>query len=527
MANEYSRSVRGLVRGAVVLMVARVAMMAMGLLQTILIARWFGASVMVDVFFVAIAVPVMFLGVVETNLSLAFTPLFVELEESGKSDDAWVLAATLLKKGTLLVGLYMVATIVLAAPLASILAPGFTPEAKQELAFMIRCISPLALSMFVSATLVSLCFVRGAFALPGATYLVSSACPLMALYFLNRVIGIYALPIGLVVGSVLGVVMLFPQFGLGHPVFRTPTDIRHPAVRRFGKLIALRTAATSLMQVNVAVDGAFASTVAPGHVAHLAYASRVLMAMRRILVVPLGRSLMPALSRAAARGDLQSVRSMVIASTQLLGFFIIPVFAFLIGFSEEVVRMVLGSGAFSEAAVRYTAVALMLYGLGALSAVLNPILTATHFALRDSVSPLKISIVGAVLNVLMNIICLRILATGGIALATSLVMTAASVMLWRSLGKLSGRLDLRAVGLAFARALAGSLALVAVARVVYAQVSLDGLHPVFRILVAFMSGGLAYLTVQLVLGRGQLRQLRSVIRQGKASTGTGVPPSAE
>ena len=112
MKDKQEGKVHGVVRGTAVLMAARFAVMLMGMLQTILIARWFGASVMVDVFFVAMVVPVLFLGVVETNLCLAFTPLFVELEESGKADDAWILAATLMKHGALWLGLYVAAGLI-------------------------------------------------------------------------------------------------------------------------------------------------------------------------------------------------------------------------------------------------------------------------------------------------------------------------------------------------------------------------------------------------------------------------------
>ncbi len=524
MENDRKGKVRGVVRGTAVLMLARVAMMLMGMVQTILIARWFGASFMVDVFFVAMVVPVLFLGVMETNLSLAFTPLFVELEESEKPDDAWVLAATLMKRGALLVGIYSAVSLLFASPLASMLAPGFTPQAHLELIRMIRILSPLGLLMFISATLASLCFVSGAFVLPGLTYLVNAGCPLLALLLWHRTLGVYALPVGLLTGSVLGVLMLLPRFGWRHPVFRTPTNMKHPAVRVFGKSMALRTAASSLMQVNVVVDGAFASTLAPGHVAYLAYASRILLALRRLVMFPMGRSLMPTLSRAVARGDYGTIQRIITGATRLLGLCIIPVFGFVIAFSEDIVRIIFASGAFSDDAVHFTSIALTFYALGAFSAVLNPVLTATHFAFRDSISPLKISLFGAVLNVVLNAIGIRLLSSGGIALATSLVMTVTSVMLWRSVGRMSGNPDLRVVVLSVGRVLFGTLVMVIVSRGVYGLVPFPGgVHPVLSLLTAFVSGGAVYAVLQVALGWKELRQLRGILKASGRRKGT-TPP---
>ena len=515
MPNDHASAVRGVFRGAAVLVVARVLTMALGLVQTVLVARWFGATTAADVFFVASAVPFLFLGVVESNLGFAFTPMFVGLEQAGKTDDAWVMAATLFKKGALFVGLYMVGTVVLAGPLAAVLAPGFTPEAKRELVLMIRCISPLSLLMFVSAVLTSLCFVRGAFLLPGATYLLGSATPLVALCLLRDRLGIYALPLGLVLGSALGIAILFPKFGIRHPMFRTRSNLRHPVVREFGRAMALRTAATSLVQVNVAVDGAFASGLAQGHVAYLAYAGRMLTAVRRVLVVPLGRSLMPALSRVAARDDLAGVRRILAGATGILAFFIIPVFVFLMAFSHDVIRLVFASGKFSEEAVHHTAIALMFYAVGAFSAVLNPVLTAAHFALRDSLSPLKVAVAGVFLNALFNFICLRIFqSSAGIALSTSLVAAAASFMLWRSLGRVSGGIPVRIVAVSLGRAFLGALVLVVVARRVHEYFSfLDSHSRLLGILVSFLAGGLAYLGVQLLFGREQLRVVFARLRR--------------
>ncbi len=384
---------------------------------------------------------------------------------------------------------------------------------------MIRILSPLAWLMFVSATLVSLCFVRGVFVLPGLTYLVNAGCPLIALILLRPFFGIYALPVGLVSGSVIGILMLLTRFGRQHPVFCKQTDFRHPAVRKFCKSMALRTAATSLIQANIAVDGAFASTVAPGHVAHLAYASRILLAVRRLVVFPLGRSLMPALSRAVARGDIGTVQRIITGATRLIGLCIIPVFAFLIVFSKEVVQVIFASGAFSDAAVHYTSIALMFYALGALSAVLNPVLTATHFALGDSISPLKITLVGAVLNILLNVICLRLFYTGGIALATSLVMTAVTVMLWRSFSRISGKLKLRPVVLSLGRALLGAVVLALVARYFFDRVALPGyIHPAMHLLISFVLGGAVYVLLQVALGWKELRQLLGMLRARRAGS---------
>jgi len=512
--NTHGESHRRMFKGTAILLASRVVSAVLALLQFVLIARYFGATSTTDAFFVASVVPILFLGLVETNLALTFTPLFVELEQDGKDADAWTLAATLFKGGTLIMILYVLLTMLCAYPLAYVLAPGFDPENRQELAKLILCLAPNALAMFIGSMFATLCFIRGTFILPAITYIIAAALPLLSIVLLHGLLQIYALPVGIVSGSVLTGILLYFRFGHRHPLFRTRIKVSHPAVREMGRLMALRTFATSLAEVNTAVDRIFASRIAPGHVTHLANAHQIVIAVRRLFVVPVGRSAMPVLSRASARGDHAEVRSLVGGIIGFLGFAIIPLFVFLIGFRDEVISLVFARGAFTEAAVEFTASALMFYSIGAFSAVLNPVLTATLFSMRDSLSPLKIVCIGVVLNVLLDYLCILAFSFGGIALATSGVATAASFLLWLSLSRKTGGLNARKTLGSLGRTLLASIVMVAVAKLIDLGVQAHWQPGLFiRVMLCFGAGAIAYIPLQAVFNRKDMRKARATAQQ--------------
>jgi putative peptidoglycan lipid II flippase len=516
-----------LLKGTAILLASRLVAMALGVLQTLLIARYYGASVATDAFFVASAVPVIFLGVVEMSLGLTFTPLFIELEEKGDRASAWTLAATLFKRGGILVVIYMLLTMALARPLAHVLAPGFAPQARWELTRLILCMAPQALAVFVSSVLATMCFIRGAFLLPAVTSVFTAALPTLCMVFLHDRIHIYALPLGVVSGTTLSALLLFTRFGPAHPMFRTASDTSHPAVRQFGRLMLLRTATTSLMQLNTSVDQVFASWVGTGHIAHLAYAQQVVIAARRLFIVPVGRSAMPAMSRAVARGNHQEARSLVEQITAFLGFAIIPIFILLIGFRHEFVRLVFLRGVFTEEAVRYTAIALMFYSLGAFSAVLNPVLTALLFALRDSMSPLKVVSIGVVLNALFNYIGIRLFSFGGIALSTSAVAAVSSCMLWMCLRGRAGELNARRTLGSLGRTGLAALVMLAAAKGVDLGLLADrGLGIPLRLFLSCAAGGVVYLAAQAALNPEVFSRAVSAVRR-RAQRKHRQPPGAE
>ncbi len=507
---------RTLAKGAAILVVARLMSAALGILQVLLISHYFGASLTADAFFVASAVPLIFLGVVESNLGLTFTPLFIELEEKGEASAAWVMAATLFKAGLLLVGGYTLLTMLCALPLAHVLAPGFDGVARRELALLIFCLAPQALAIFVGAVLATMCFIRGAFLLPAAASVAAAAMPCLSLIAWHATLGVYALPLGLVAGAVLAGVLIFPRFGWSHRLFRTPWDLRHPAVKTLGRTILMRTAATSLMEVNTTVDRMFASSIGTGHIAQLSYASRMLVAVRRLFIVPVGRSLMPVLSRAAARGDFAEVRAMVGNVVGVLGVAIIPMFVMVMGFRHEVVSLVFVRGAFDPGSAAFTAQALLLYGLGAFSAILNPVLTATLFAMRDSIAPLRVVTVGVVLNVVCNAAFIWAFGFSGIPLATSTVATVASVLLWRALQQRTGPIAAgKALG-SLGRTLLAAGVMLALAKGADLGLQAQGEYRVFlRLLVAGAVGGVAYSAAQAALNPREFRQAVAMLRRGR------------
>jgi len=101
----------------------------------------------------------------------------------------------------------------------------------------------------------------------------------------------------------------------------------------------------------------------------------------------------------------------------------IPPTFFLFFLAEPLVRLFFERGAFDSKATALTSFVLKMYVIGLFAHAISPVLVRIFYSFKNTVTPLIISAVCIVLNIILNIVLSKFLGASGIALATSIVMT--------------------------------------------------------------------------------------------------------
>lgn len=502
------QSYRRLAKASSLLVVSRVACMCLLLLQTLLMAARFGTGHLADAFLIAETVQYFFLGVLEQNLSFILTPIFIEHREKGDHALAWRIASTLLTVCVLGLLAFVVLLFVFAPLVVALLAPGIRGGSLDTTILLMRILSPLCLLILGNAFLSTLCYAYGRFRLPAWTALISAAGGPVALLLVRGPSAIYALPVGLLIGNAASLLWLWVAFPERRRL-QWSLDVRDPEVRRLAKTAVPRALGVGLVQVNFIVDRFFASLLGAGYIAALYYGMKSVSAPVRLVVGPLGRALMPTLSQDAARREHERIRKLLVTAPVVVAFVVVPAIAFLIVFRYDLLQLVFERQNFDAVSTRLTATAVLFYSLGLVSYFLNPILTGTFFSLQDSMTPLKVSAFATVLNIVLDYVLMQRFAHGGIALATSLVVTVNTVQLWRAIQKRVGVLEtlpvLRSVGRTLLAA--GSMGLICHVGALWMP---DGRTALFRLLylaAALAVGSAAYLGIQGVINRPLVERL--------------------
>ena len=220
-----------------------------------------------------------------------------------------------------------------------------------------------------------------------------------------------------------------PNFRLGHPGVRTALWLLVPVI--IGQAAG---------EVNKLVNILFAFSLGNETVTALQYANRLVQLPLAIFGIAIAASILPSISRAAARADMAEARSMLTHGLRQSYFLICPAVVALIMMSGPIVRLLFQWGHFSPELAHKTAVAAAYYAAGLLFFAWVKILVSGFYALKNTRTPVIIASFSMLLNVALNFAIVRSMGYQGLALSTTVSFGVNFLLLYALLGRKYGRL---------------------------------------------------------------------------------------
>lgn len=398
----------------------------LGFVRDMVTALFLGASFGADAFFVAFRIPNLLRRLfAEGALSAAFIPIYVETLRKEGHGEAERLARVVFTFAALVLAVITAGGIALSPWLVKLIAPGFfTHLEKFQLTVELnRIMFPYIFFISLVALASGVLNAMGHFAAPAAAPL------LLNLAMIGSVVGLcgfglvepyYALAWAVVVAGVLQLVLQVP-FLLRLGVRPRPDfHFRMPALRRVGSLFVPAAFGGAVYQINVLVGTILASWLPPGGVSWLYYADRIVELPLGVFAIALGTAVLPSMSRQAADGDLRALAQSVSFALRLIAFFAIPASVGLIVLREPIIAVLFQRGLFSAVDTQQTAVALLWYTVGLWAFSGLKVVTQAFFSLKDTRTPLWVSIVAVGVNLFAGLALMGPMQQGGLALATSL-----------------------------------------------------------------------------------------------------------
>ena len=298
----------------------------------------------------------------------------------------------------------------------------------------------------------------------------------------------------------------------GLPRFRQQGR-RDPAVLgELWRLVLPGLVAYAALQVSFLADRLIASWIGPLAVPALTYTDRIVDLPIGIFAVALGSVLMPALSRSAAAGDWAAMRGDIVFGLRLTAFICMPAAAFVIGFWRPVAELLFLRGNFTEENLRAMTWTMIFYGSGLPLFCSLKVLLPAFYSRRDMRRPLYVSLGCISLNIVLNLLLMKPLAQGGIALATVIASCGNNLTLLLLLRRDGLLPPLRSWAPALLRSLiAAILAVVAVLAAmkgIWEPASAAG-----RVVLAATLFGAVYLVIHGVSGGGEGREMLNSLRR--------------
>lgn len=443
---------------------ATLASRLLGLVREQVYAHFMGDSAVASAFKLAYVAPNLFRRLLgEGALTAAFIPIFKQKEklegERAMWDAANAVLSALLAFASAVVVLGMVGLTVFLALAqyhytrdgTAVFPPWPIPilhEDTRLLLELLRLMCPYLLLVCLAALCMGVLNARGHFFIPALGATVLNVVMIGTVLWVAPVWGtelstqVHALAIGIVVAG-------FAQFGFQLPTlwregfrFRWVRPWPNPVVSEVVRKMVPATIGVAAFHINVLIIQTVSFWVDRNIVASFDYAVRLMEFPQGIVGISLATYLLPTLSGFAAEKRYDDFRSSLREGLGYVLFINLLASVLLLVLAQPMVRLLFQSGQFTAASTHRTALALagLAPGLVAYSAV--NVLARAFYALGDTTTPMRISVVCLIMNLIVSLWLIGPFRQFGLGIANTITSTVNVWLLLRALRKKLKHLDL-------------------------------------------------------------------------------------
>lgn len=504
-------------RAAIVILVINLTSKVLGFFRDMVIAHQFGATGATDAYLVAYTIPYVFMNILALALATVVVPVFSEYESQGRREEAWKLFATVTNLTALAFAIFVVIGLVGAPWLVKIIGPGLAPDIAALTKDLTQIMLPLLVFNGVSTLFNGLLNANNMFAVPALSTVIANATVIVSTLTLGKVMGIQGVAIGTVLGVLFAALFQVPSLLRVGFKYRFDFDWREPGVQKVMALMLPVTIGVSINQIYIVIDRMLASGLAEGSISALNFANKLILLPLGLFVMAIGTAFYPTLTKQAvdpSAGDMTTTLQRAFRAVVLLS---IPAGVGLMVLRYPIVKLLFERGEFDAHATAMTAYALLFFSIGLVGQSANVILTRGFYALQDTKTPVKLTLVTVLINLIFSLLLIGKLQHGGLALANSIAALINTAMLSWFLSRRVKRLWDKKMAIFSAQVIAASAIMAVVAHYVnaYAQTafgSYGSLGLAIQVALAISAGAAAYGLAAIAL---RIEETKLIFNYGK------------
>ncbi len=400
----------------------------LGMIRDIVIARVFAAGMIADAFFVAFSIPNMLRRMLgEGSLTISFVPVFTEELETKPKNEAMKLAYSAFWVVLILLLIITALGMIFAPWIARLMAPGFAsvPEKMALAEKMTRQLFPYTLLICLVALAMGVLNSFKHFTAPASAPIFLNISLIASVVILNERFHFFHRGESLIIGVLLGgavqfLIQLPALFRYGF-YFKPYLDLKHPGLRKIGRLMLPSIFGASIYQINFLISTIFVSPFEGGR-SYIYYSDRLVQLPLAIFAIAIATAILPSLSQYSARKQFEELGRLLTFGFRLVGFMIIPSMLGLILMRVPILSLIYQHGEFSAQDTLATAKALLFYALALWASAGVRIMASSYYSLKDARTPVWCAGVAMVVNLLgcASLTRLPSLGFAGVALATAL-----------------------------------------------------------------------------------------------------------
>ena len=391
-----------------------------GVFRQAAVNHFFGVSSIADAFTAAFKIPNLMQNLLgEGVLSASFIPVYARLLEEGKEEEAGRVAGAVAGLLAAAAGAFTVLAVLGAAPLTTLIAPGFTGPKYELTVSLMRIITPGVAVLVLSAWCLGILNSHRRFFLSYVAPVVWNVAQIAVVIGAGIVLLddpldpgaasldtlgtlVRALAVGTVVGGVLQFAVQLPSVLKLEPHLRPSLRRDIPGVRRVLRALGPVVAGRGVVQLSAYIDLVLASLLAAGATAALQNALLLYLLPISLFGMSIAAAELPELSRERAGAEVLGPR--LDRGLSSMAFYVLPTALVFLVVGDLVIGALFSRGAFGRPDEILVWITLAAFCLGLMASTSSRLLQSALYAVGDTRTPARAAAERVVISTLLGVV---------------------------------------------------------------------------------------------------------------------------
>lgn len=478
---------------ALIIMLITLLSKVLGFGREIVLSYFFGASSISDAYIISLTIPSVIFGFIGVGIVTAYIPMQSRLLTESGEEVASKFTSNLVNIILVFVTVVLFVGLSFTESIVKLFALGFSEEV---LNMTIR-FTRVSLFAVYFTTLISIFSgylqIKKNYIVPALVGFPLNIIIIMSILLASQ--GNYNfLSVGTLVATISQFILVIVFIKKANFKYSMYLNFKEPTIIKVLNMSIPVVIGTSVNQINILIDRTIASSLIVGGISALNYADKMNSFIQGLFTISIITVMYPLISTYAGMKNMDDFKRVIKESINVIIIFIVPMSIGAMTFSNQIIRLLFGRGAFDENAVKLTSTALFFYSIGMLGAGLREIFARGFYSLQDTKTPMINASLGVVLNIILNLTLSRFLGIGGLALATSISAIFTTVLLGFSFHKKIGSFGILQIIKTLLKTIFASFIMGAVAKVSFNHF-IEVFSSNFSLLLSIIVGAALYFAI--------------------------------
>lgn len=495
---------------AIILMIISALSKVMGFLREMVFSYFYGTSAVKDAYVIATSAPGLIVSFVGTAITIGFIPVYNRILKEMSKEQANLYTSKITNILFIIITIAILIIELFPVPFVKLFAGGFTGETLATTVSFLR---------IVIVTVYFTCFfsLYQGYLNAHDVFIPSVVAPFM----MNIIVILFTiaagtidnifLPIGFFLGYLAQLIFLYPFLRKKEFTYTPSFNFKDRYVKLFLELAAPMMLAMVVQNVGTIIDKNIASFIAVGGISSLEYANRLVNMVQMILITSIATSIYPTMSQLGVRKEYRKLKEVASNNIAVMMRLLIPATIGLMLLSEPITAFVYGRGEFGQESILMTSGALFYYAPLLIGLGITDIFNRVFYSLEDTKTPVFLSIISIVVDIVLNITLSRFMGLNGLALSTSIGRFVNAILLYIYLRKRIQGIGLKNISGKVVKIIIASGIMGAVVYILKG-VLLNTLPLVLSVLVMVAAAGILYIALVFLFGIIRLEDARKIIK---------------